>query len=44
MTRRPIVIKLDDIPDIVAREFPARDAITVYVGSKTEKGDGHEFM
>ena len=33
MARQPIVIKLDDIPDLIAREFPARDTITVYVGS-----------
>jgi acyl-CoA hydrolase len=33
MARKPIVIKLDDIPDVIAREFPARDTITVYVGS-----------
>jgi hypothetical protein len=26
-------IKLGDIPEILAREFPARDTLTVYVGS-----------
>jgi acyl-CoA hydrolase len=33
MTHQPAVIKLGDIPDVIAREFPARDTITVYVGS-----------
>ncbi len=31
--RQPIAIKLNDIPDVIAREFRDRDAITVYVGS-----------
>jgi acyl-CoA hydrolase len=33
MTRQPIPIKLDDIPEVLAREFRERDRITVYVGS-----------
>ena len=33
MLRQPPVIKLDEIPDVLAREFPDRDTITVYVGS-----------
>jgi 4-hydroxybutyrate CoA-transferase len=33
MVRQPTVIKLDEIPDIISKEFPARDMITVYVGS-----------
>ena len=33
MLRQPPVIKLDEIPDVIAREFPDRDTITVYVGS-----------
>ncbi len=33
MTRQPIVIKLDDIPEIIAREFRDQDVITIYVGS-----------
>jgi len=31
--RQPIAIKLNDIPDVIAREFRDRDMITVYVGS-----------
>ena len=33
MMCQPAVIKLDDIPDVIAKEFPDRDTITVYVGS-----------
>jgi hypothetical protein len=33
MTRHPIVIKLDDIPEIIAREFRDQDTVTIYVGS-----------
>jgi 4-hydroxybutyrate CoA-transferase len=33
MTYQPPRIKLGDIPEILAREFPARDTLTVYVGS-----------
>jgi acyl-CoA hydrolase len=33
MTHRPNIIKLGDIADVLAKAFPARDAITVYVGS-----------
>lgn len=33
MTHRPTVVRLSDIPEIIAQAFPARDAITVYVGS-----------
>jgi 4-hydroxybutyrate CoA-transferase len=33
MTRQPIAIKLNDIPDVLSREFRDRDVITVYVGS-----------
>jgi acyl-CoA hydrolase len=29
----PTAIKLGDIPDVIAKAFPARDVITVYVGS-----------
>jgi acyl-CoA hydrolase len=33
MQRQPTVITLDEIPEVIAREFRKRDAITVYVGS-----------
>jgi len=33
MTHQPTVIKLGDIAEVIAREFPARDMLTVYVGS-----------
>lgn len=33
MMCQPAVIKLDDIPDVIAKKFPDRDTITVYVGS-----------
>lgn len=33
MTHRPTVVRLNDIPEIIAQAFPARDTITVYVGS-----------
>jgi 4-hydroxybutyrate CoA-transferase len=33
MTHHPTVIKLGDIAEVIAKEFPARDMLTVYVGS-----------
>jgi acyl-CoA hydrolase len=33
MTHRPTVVRLSDIPEVIAQAFPARDTITVYVGS-----------
>jgi acyl-CoA hydrolase len=33
MAHQPTVIKLGDIAEVIAREFPARDMLTVYVGS-----------
>lgn len=33
MSHQPAVIKLGDIPEVIAREFPTRDMVTVYVGS-----------
>jgi len=33
MTHQPTIIKLSDIADVIAKDFPARDTITVYVGS-----------
>lgn len=31
--RPPTIISLGEIPEIIAKEFPARDVLTVYVGS-----------
>ena len=31
--RPPTVISLGEIPEVIAKAFPARDVITVYVGS-----------
>lgn len=33
MTRHPTIIKLGDIAEVIATSFPARDVLTVYVGS-----------
>jgi 4-hydroxybutyrate CoA-transferase len=33
MTHQPTMIKRGDIAEVIAREFPARDMVTVYVGS-----------
>lgn len=33
MNRKPVVIKLDQITDVISREFKDRDEITCYVGS-----------
>ncbi|OGB91350.1 MAG: hypothetical protein A2Z31_05940, partial [candidate division NC10 bacterium RBG_16_65_8] len=33
MTHRPTVVRLSDIPNVIAQAFPARDTIAVYVGS-----------
>jgi len=33
MAHQPTLIKLGDIAEVIAREFPARDMLTVYVGS-----------
>ena len=33
MTHRPTVVRRSDIPEVIAQAFPARDTITVYVGS-----------
>jgi 4-hydroxybutyrate CoA-transferase len=33
MSHRPSVIKLDQVPEVIAREFKGRDMITCYVGS-----------
>ncbi|MCK7473327.1 MAG: hypothetical protein MZV49_06880 [Rhodopseudomonas palustris] len=33
MAHQPTVIKLGDIAEVIAKEFPARDMLTVYVGS-----------
>jgi acyl-CoA hydrolase len=33
MTHHPTIIKLGDIAEVIAQAFPARDVITVYVGS-----------
>jgi 4-hydroxybutyrate CoA-transferase len=33
MTHHPTVIKLGDIAEVIAKEFPVRDMLTVYVGS-----------
>jgi len=33
MTHQPTIIKLGEIPEVIAKEFPARDTLTVYVGS-----------
>jgi acyl-CoA hydrolase len=33
MVRRPAVIKLDQVADVLAREFKSKDVITCYIGS-----------